>query len=277
MGPVARRAREGLSGPVRWGRSGTRRGVSAVVATMILLLITVVLFAGLFWFVNVFERPPAQPLGQFSGSLSYGGCGGAYTQVCSVSIVHLSGPIIGGAYSSQVGIYLASQVHPAAFPAAPFSLAQGGIGASWGFGQTWTLNTAAYGVSAPDNITVTIVASNQVTFRVVLEAFSGQAPIITMATVTPSVLSGNAESFNVTAQINSYTFPLSAVLVSANICQLQGLGCSNVGMHYAVPTGLFYCVGTTTLDPASGTYYFFITVADAAGSSQATITVPFTH
>jgi hypothetical protein len=256
-----------------------RMGVSVAIATMLLLLMTVVLFGAVFWFVNEFQRPPVQPLGQFSASLTYGGPGCAPAQVCEVSVAHLSGPDLGGSYATQVGFYVASQADPAAFPPGPLTLAQGGVHTpTWGFGQTWTLNASTYGVSAPDNITVAVVASNQLVFRMVLEATTiGQAPYVSMSAVTPVGLSGAAARFNLTAQVQSSPLPLSSVVVTANICQLQGLGCSMVAMRYAPPTGLFYCVGTATLDPASGTYYLFVTASDQAGSTIATVPVAFAH
>ncbi|MGI0131969.1 MAG: type IV pilin N-terminal domain-containing protein [Thermoplasmata archaeon] len=47
-----------------------RRGVSDVVGTLLLLEITVALFASIVVIVNQFPRPPSQPFGQFEATLT---------------------------------------------------------------------------------------------------------------------------------------------------------------------------------------------------------------
>ena len=143
--------------PRRWRRAG-RRGVSEVVATILLLGMTITLFASIFVFTT--RNPTAQPqaLSQFTTSLSYGGAGGL--QVLTVSITHLSGNVITGASTATAGIYISSQKHPTAIPS-PFSLSAGLSGSTvWGFGQTWTLSISAYSIVSPDNLTVSVVSSD---------------------------------------------------------------------------------------------------------------------
>jgi len=272
-------------------RSRRRRlGATEVLATIILLGISVTLFGGLFYIVNSFQRPPPAPSGQFAAALTYAPCpGSAWNQVCAISVTHLVGLTLPDNYPGQIGVYLASSSHPAAFGAGPYSLLAGGIaGTSWSFGQKWTLSLApastGYDLTAPDTITVQIVASNQLVFKVVLSASAGQAPYFQMPAVNTVPAGGSFHGgltvFNVTVQVANGTIPLPQLNngnVTANICQLQALACRAVPMNWAKATGLFWCHGTTTLDPATGTYYVFITATDSAGKDIVAIPVVFVH
>jgi len=285
MAPIEPSPGEASHGPKergrRWLRDG-RRGVSPMIATIILLAMTVVLFGGLFFLVNAFPRAPVQSMTQFSAALSYGPCGsGTYAaQVCSISIVHQSGPTISGGSTSQVAIYLSSQNRTSLF-GSPFTLAQGGLGGStWTFGQTWRLSlSSGYNLFAPDNLTASIVVSGQLVFRVILPASSAAyVPYVVNSAVTPSVLSGSSATFNVTVLVhNSSSDPIAKLKVSANVCQLQNNPCANVLMGWAKQTELFYATGTTSADPATGTYYVLVTVTGHGGKSSVTVPVSFTH
>src|SRR5579871_3733841 len=102
----------------RWGRKGSR-GVSEVVATILLLALTVTLFSSIFYFVNTFPQPSPQPTNQFTASLVYQ-TSGSTTKIVGVSVLHLAGPTVPGSSS----VYLYSSAHPTRFTT-PFSVTSG--------------------------------------------------------------------------------------------------------------------------------------------------------
>src|SRR5690242_5637212 len=83
------------------------RAVSDVIATILLLALTVTLFASIFFFVNTFPSPPPQENNQFTSSLTYSGASG--NTISTVQITHLAGPPIPGADL----VYITSSAHPA--------------------------------------------------------------------------------------------------------------------------------------------------------------------
>ena len=85
-----------------------RRGVSDVIATILLLALTVTLFGAIFAFVTSFPSPPAQSNNQFQASLFYPSNGSA-SWIAGVRIVHLAGPATPG----SALIYLHSANQPA--------------------------------------------------------------------------------------------------------------------------------------------------------------------
>ena len=123
---------------------------------MLLLAITVILFSAIFFFIGKFPKPGPQPLDQFDASLNYTGATAG-----GISILHLSGTTISGSTTAQAGVYIVSQRHPTAITN-PFTLAAGLSGATvWSLGQTWSIVLSSYGISAPDNLTVSVVAAGQ--------------------------------------------------------------------------------------------------------------------
>lgn len=141
----------------RWRLRVGRRGVSDVVATILLLALTVTLFASIFAFVTSFPSPPAQNTNQFQASLVYATNQSYITQL---NILHLAGPSV-----SKMGLVY---VKSARFPSAPefqnpIPVAWGINNAStWNLGQTWTWNFPTKTLpSAQDNLTVYVVYSSQ--------------------------------------------------------------------------------------------------------------------
>ncbi|MGI0052649.1 MAG: type IV pilin, partial [Thermoplasmata archaeon] len=80
------------------------RGLSDVIGTILLLGLTVTLFASVFLFVNTFPTPNPQPTGQFSGTLGYTYVAGTGTVVSSINIGHIAGPTLFDTVSTKVYI-----------------------------------------------------------------------------------------------------------------------------------------------------------------------------
>jgi len=259
-----------------WRRS--RRGVSQVVATILLLAVSVALFTGLFFFVYRFPQAPPSASGTFDATLSYGG-----STVSRISILHLSGPTISGPGTSTVAIYIVSVNHPTAIPG-PFSLSAGLPGGSsvWAFGENWTLSLAPYGLSGPDNLTVSIVSMSQLVYRAVLGVSAPfSVPYFVSAQITPNP-AGPAVTYTITASVVCSVACASSGVVTANISEVQG----------STTTETLACVGSCgasgqyswtsssasikTPSPSSPTVYFvFLTLKDSAGRTS-TLALSFT-
>lgn len=254
----------------KWRRS--RRGVSEVVATILLLALTVTLFSAIFAFVTSFPSPPAQNSNQFQANLLLSS-NGAY--VTGLNITHLAGPIV----PTNALVYLKSAVNPSSCPfGGPASISQGGIkGSTWSLGQTWSLNFTTFcGSSAldrlPDNITVIIVSQANLIFSVVLP---GQqivtSPAITSAWVTPSPVS-KGSPFTISATIYGAVNPNS---VYANLASVPGLPTTPVKMTLSQGTWSYNipAPGATK----TGNYLVFINASGAGGSTTtASVLVPVT-
>ncbi len=144
----------------RWNR----RGVSDVVATILLLALTVVLFASIFAWVTTFPPAPAQNNNQFQATLRYTS---NLTYISGLQILHLAGPSVSGSGS----VYLESSTQPTAPEFAnPYSISSGLGGAkTWNLGQVWNLTFPLTQMPrAGGNITVYVVYSSQLLFSVIL-------------------------------------------------------------------------------------------------------------
>jgi flagellin-like protein len=257
-------------------RRARRRGVSEVVATILLLGMTITLFASIFLFTN--RNPSAQPqsLTQFTVALTYGGSGGL--QVTEISITHLSGTVLTGSGTSQVAIYVVSQKHPTSIPS-PFALSAGLGGASiWGFDQVWNISLASYGITSPDNLTVSIVAHDLLEFReTVFAVVPSAAPYFASVKLTPATIGPKASfSFNLSAVVEFGSSSGDTVKVNLT----ESSGSASLALTGSGSSGLYYYNDAssplTSPNPASATtYYFFLTATDASGQ-RSSYAVAFT-
>lgn len=246
------------NGGTRWAsRRWKRRGVSDVVGTILLLALTVTLFSSIFFFVSTFPAPTPQPVNQFSASLTYDSTG---THIVGVSILHLAGPAVSG----NAQVYLYSSRQPSAFTT-PFTVSSGlGNAAVWNLGQTWVKDITSYNLVAPDNITVSVVTTSQLLFRVTLPGPQPSTlPTFVNVAISPSQPSVGG-AFTISAQIQDTNLKAGSVFV--NLSLLPGIsGTGLKQMTFSAATGLWsYNVpaGTTT---STGTYYIFVNATDASG------------
>ncbi len=256
----------GGAGPRRWRRGGARRGVSEVVATILLLGMTITMFASIFVFTAKNPRAQPQTLTQFTVALAYGGSGGL--QVTAISITHLSGQVITGSSVSQAAVYVASLKHPSAIPS-PFTLAAGLSGSDdWDFGQTWTMNLSSYSITSPDNLTVSVISNDLLEYRTtVVAVVQSTAPVFYQVSLLPdSIGPKTTYAFNASARL---TFASSSGdTVSVNLTELGGS--SSVALVGSGGSGLYYYSGSLTSPNPSGatTYYIFLTAKDPNGQKS---------
>ncbi len=270
------RNRKGPRGGIRTRAWRSRRAVSDVVATILLLALTVVLFASIFAFVSSFPSPPAQNSNQFQAQIISAQNGSSMGQPVyeaqAINILHLAGPsVLPGAL-----VYLASSVHPTGPEfAAPYTMTQGGIPAGhvWNLGQTWVLNTnftkvcggAACHPILPDNLTIYIVQGSLLLFSAVIPGtFLNLAPtFLSVGTNLPTPALG--EAFTITALIQGVTSASTAVTISVAGLPLVTQPAATQRMWNIGGVWTYNeTAGNTT---ASGTYYAFITATSTAGKT----------
>lgn len=247
-------ARRFRRSPLRRGRG--RRAVSDVVATILILGLTVTLFASIFAFVGTFPQPPPQNVSQFQGSLIRSA---NETYITGVDITHLTGPAVPA--SDKVYIESASST------VSNWQFARtGGIPVYWGlpgntsttvwnYGTTWTTSFKNE-VRAPDNITVYVISPTQLLFSAVLPGLViDTPPAILTSGITPSTLSVD-EGFTVWASLGGTLTGLSA---KVNLGAIPGLS-GNVSLTLQA-SGL-YTYKSASGPSESGTWYAVIYVTN---------------
>jgi Archaeal Type IV pilin, N-terminal len=249
-------------------RAPNERGVSDVVATILLLALTVTLFASIFFFVNTFPRPPPQPANQFQAQLLYGGAGGQH--INGITILHLAGPSLSG----SILFYFQSAQHPTFVPN-PFTLSNGLNGSNnWGLGQTWYLNMTSYGLTAPDNISVSIISSTELLFRTTLPGSNPNIPPTYLVTGTSPAAPTIGQAVQVQAQIADDDLRTYSVFV--NLSQLPGVGGSGLfAMSFVGTLGMWVyniSAGTTT---QAGTFFVFVNATDKVNQANS-VAIPVT-
>ncbi len=248
-------------------RHGSRRGVSDVVATILLLALTVTLFASIFAFVTSFPSPPPQNANQFQANLVLAPGGAA---VSGINITHLTGPAV----ASTGLIYLKSAAYPSSCPFSTSMTVGSGIGTStWNLGQTWSRSfTSICGTPTtdplPDNITVYVVSGNQLLYSVVLP---GQQ-IVTPPVITSTWVSSNPVAqgapFSVYAAI---TGGVKTNSVYANLATVPGLPSNPVKMVLYQGQWTY---NATSGAAAPGTFTGFVNASGPAGQTTvAAITI----
>jgi hypothetical protein len=218
----------------------------------------VTLFASVFFFVNALPPPPAQSQNQFASQL--GASGSAIT---SVQITHLAGPSVPGAAL----VYITSAAHPAKNPPA-FTVSQGLSGSNaWSLGQVWTKDISSYGLTLPDNLTISIISQSVLLYRNTIPGIIPNAPpnflSVGYTPQGPTV----GQSFTIYAQIVDSNLKSNSVYV--NISQLSaGVGKPAYPLTYNAGTGLWTYVVPAGLTTGAGTYFVFINASDTSGQAN---------
>ena len=267
------------------------RAVSDVVATILLLALTVVLFSAIFAFVTSFPAPPAQNSNQFQASIVQAAngtgktCGGSSTtspctMALSFNILHLAGPPVGG----NALIYLKSSQHPLGYEFKnPYTLSSGGITSGiWNLGTTWSLTsfpcsttvTTGCNPILPDNITVYITSGSQLLFSAVIPGVVISTPPTFLSVGTSPASPAVGEGFTINATIQGVS---SSSSVQVNLDYLPGMTTAALAsMTYNAATGFWsYTLGPGNTT-ASGSYYATITATNNGLSGTTSVPVTIT-
>ena len=245
-----------------------RRGVSDVVATILLLALTVTLFAAIFAWVVAFPAPTPQNNNQFRASLTYTSNG---LNISSVQITHLAGPSISG----TAQIYLKSAIQPSAPEfSTPYTVASQTLSyatvsgfSSWNLGQTWVVtftNTPADLPSSLGNITVYVVSSQNLLFSVILPgAAISVAPTVVSTWTTPATPTiGGA--FTVNATLAGGYNPAWVYVNLASIPGASGKVEAKMTENSQGVWGFKVNAGNTS-SATAGTYYGFVNTTSSTG------------
>lgn len=250
----------------RWRRRGSfrsaprrRRAVSDVVATILLLALTVTLFSAIFAFVTAFPAPPAQNNNQFQASLVFT-ANASY--VASVKIVHLAGPAIPG----NAQIFLKSAVQPTAPEfQSPYYVSSGLSGTTtWNLGQVWSLTFSTSPFEQPSargNITVYIVSQSQLLYSVILPGTALISPPTIISTSVSPATPLVGKSFTVYATLAG-TYKANSVFV--NLAAVPG-GPSTPQIMTANAQGQWTFTWSSGAS-SNGTFYGFVNASGPTGS-----------
>jgi FlaG/FlaF family flagellin (archaellin) len=257
-----------------------RRGVADVVATILLLALTVTLFAALFAFVTRFPSPPAQSTDQFQASLITIPSNHTIT---GLSILHLAGPLV----QINARVYLQSSV----VGLTDWQLTTSGIPVNWGLNNTtspWNLGEVWYTKFSPelpsyDNLTVFIISGSQLVFSALLGSSAALfPPVMITSGTTPSpvavgatfqvyvTIGGNVAGFNSTnpLKINFASVPGLPTTAESMTC--------SPGPCTGATTWVFNVTSAIGKTTTNGTYYAFFGGNDSGGSLSGEVAIVIT-
>jgi flagellin-like protein len=252
-----------------------RRGVSEVVATILLLGLTVTLFAMLFFFVTKFPiAPQAQALTEFQASLQLTANG---TYISGVTIVPVAGPSVPG-YDTVWFKGAGSSSNPSFLT--PMTVASGiGGNSSWGLGQAWV-----YSFANPrpqlQNVTIYVASPSQLLFSATLPGQSFNLPLmVSRAWANPAAPLVGAP-FTVYAVFGGSNVTFGLGQPTVNLALLPGGPSSAQAMTAVGPSAPgeyeFTCSSwNLCITSAPGAYTIFVNGVNTGGS-QATGVVSIT-
>ncbi len=267
----SRRASHRL-GPCRsrrpWRRGARRRAVSEVVATIILLALTVVLFGTIFAWVTTFPPPIQQNVTQFSANMVLTA---NQTYVKALQITHLAGPAV---LAGATYVYLKSAYHPGApefqtpIPVAPYLPNS----VTWNLGQTFNYTFpcspgACEQPQLPDNLTVLVVSNSQLVFSTILPGTPIAVPPNFVETGVSPANPAEGASFTITATVSGST---SGSTVYVNLANIPGLAThypQAVKMTYSAASNQWSFTVPASMTTANGTYYAFVNITNPVGQS----------
>jgi hypothetical protein len=260
------------------------RGVSDVVATILILSLTVVLASTVFLFVTTYPQVPVPQENAFAlnftlGQVCLSKCGGGSpvygAGMQSLAITLVGGPSISGSSPSQSAVRLASQQKPYSFPT-PFTLASGlpNGATTWSFGQVWTINLTSYHLPAFDNLTVAVTALGKVVLDTVAPGTPpNELPYFTSFGVTPAHPLTN-QSFTVYCTVVIPMGPKAPNPVQIDLNQVPGPGHSTTlkSMTNASSTPTFWTY-TVPATGSSASFYLYVIATDRLGQ-KSTLVIP---
>jgi len=260
-----------LAPPARGHRYDRRfrrspRAVSDVVATILLLGLTVVIFASILTFVLGFPTPLNQSSSSFSAQLVTE-ANGSGIAVAQITIAYNAGPVV----PRSALVYLQSSLHPKGPEfQSPYPLTAGGIpaGMAWNPGETFVLGsnfTGGFRPVLPDNITISIVSGTSLLFSAVLPGTPALLPPVFYDPATNPTSPAIGESFNISVEIGN-VYPGNNVFV--NLSGVPGTFTALHRMVYLAGAWNFTVpAGWTT---ASGAYYGIVNATTTGGVTGVT-------
>jgi FlaG/FlaF family flagellin (archaellin) len=247
----------------RWRASRSGRGVSDVVATILLLALTVTLFGTIFAFVTRFPAPPAQDVNQFQANLVQTSSG-----VTQLKILQDGGPVV----PPGDNVFLQSS---RAVTNWQFSRVTGipvawgtGNSSGWSTGQYWT-TTFNPAIKVPENITVYILSSATLLFMGVVPGVQQNVPPLVTATyILPSNPALKA-AFKIFADVSGNTTGLS---INVSLSEIPGLSGTPSMTYNSTAAAWMYSVpaGETT---TNGTYLAFVQGSSSLGTVAGSVSV----
>ncbi len=250
----------------RWRARG-RGGVSDVVATILLLALTVTLFAAIFAFVTRFPAPPASNVNEFEAALVQGSGG-----ITQLKILQTSGPTL----SDSDAIYLQSAKPVSNWQftrstGVPVSWGTGNSSLGWSAGEYW-ITTFSPALPTGDNLTVYITSSNSLLFEGVVPGYSQSTPPLLTNTYTVPATPNTNATFQIYAQVVGN---ISGLKLNVSLAGIPGL--SGTPTMAASGTSGLWVYNTTSGATKAGSYIAFIlgssstTGATISGSVSVTI------
>jgi hypothetical protein len=228
------------------------------VATILLLALTITLFAAVFAFVTSFPAPPAQSNNQFQASL-FSPSNGTMRFIGGVRIVHLAGPVVPG----NAVVYLKSAVQPGlSIFQTPYSVASGIGGASvWNLGQAWSVTFTTVLPLAGGNLTIYIVSQSTLLFSVILPGTAISAPPTIVSTAISPAVPAISQAFTVYASLSG-AYKTNSVYV--NLAGVPGAPSTpQVMTQNAQGQWTYTLSGGAT---KNGTYYGFVNASGPTGT-----------
>ena len=180
-----------------------KEGVSAIIGTIMTLIMVVVLFGSIFWWVTTLEGPSDPTTADFTATYQRSGSEGY------LNITHAGGEELFG-YRTKVHLYLDETGTAAG--GGPLTIGDGGIiGNSWLIGQTWRFNFT--GVTADSELSVLIV--DTAIDDTIWESFFGRLarsvrPLIYRTEITPDPVA-RGEDVTIKAWVYDQDNDLSSV------------------------------------------------------------------
>jgi hypothetical protein len=230
----------------------------------------VTLFSSIFAFVTSFPSPPPQNTSQFSANLVLTA---NQSYVAGVQVTHLAGPSIPGASL----VYFKSATHPQAPEFQNPVTASTGLGGAvtWNLGQTFNYSFPhAQQPVLPDNITVLVVANDQLVFATVLP---GQLIDVPPSFLSTGVSPGEpvvGSGFTVYATTVGNLAGSSVFVNLANIPGLTGTYAGPQKMTYVAATNQWTFTVASALTNTTGTFFAFVNVTGAQGyTATAAVTI----
>jgi FlaG/FlaF family flagellin (archaellin) len=247
----------------RWRASRSGRGVSDVVATILLLALTVTLFGTIFAFVTRFPAPPAQDVNQFQASLVQTASG-----VTQLKVLQDGGPVV--APGDNVFLQSSRAVTNWQFQRVTGIPVSWGTGNSsgWSTGQYWT-TTFSPAIKIPENITVYVLSASTLLFMGVVPGSQQNVPPLVTATYTLPSNPGLKAAFKIFADVSGNTTGLN---INVSLSEIPGLSGTPSMTYNSTAAAWMYSVpaGETT---TNGTYLAFVQGSSSLGTVAGSLSV----